>query len=587
MTSVNNIALFSPFALVWQHALPASVIARALGSIDNPVDLITCAGALNSACIVFRSRNLNPLEDAAGARRLCRQCKRTSRQRLTREFNHLELDSFITSYGREDLAAYCDAIVAGPVTRNRFRGHPIGRFALYTHTIGHRAETTDIKTEHIEAFRAEVHSVGLAVLAGEAYAAQFMPDIVLVSDFLYGVNRGFIGGVRNEVPSVRAVGIYDSPNQAIPFTTFQWAEDVESTPFSAAKAAWPLIASPQASANGIKSIGKYLTASISGTRFRSFSGTTDAQSPSVRATILAIEPTEVVALVVLSSEDEALAARESGGVSYLPAPYATQLEWLADIARIAATEPNTRFVVRPHPRFWADTQNPQRLALEELVPSLSRNIILLPPEKYASLYGLINEADVVLTSWSTVGIEARLLGVPTLAYGLDQQAAPPSVLPAPNTKEAYESSLRAMLRNASWSLETAVDMFRWIDFAWHQTTLDLEGILPARFNHQTRASSHSRRDYLHLAAYRFLPAMMAWRDTQDTRNTDGVKPRLRSIIENGIVRNACEQGFHSASAFDERATISKALGSVGCLLPATGESRATLRDHLLALQNRV
>jgi hypothetical protein len=582
--SDTKIALFSPFALVWQHALPASVIARTLGSSDNPVDLITCNGALSAACIVFRSRNLDPLANPSGARRLCRQCKRVSRQRITREFNHLQLDRFIRPAERHELEAFCNLIVAGPVTDDSFRGHPIGRFALYTHTIGHRAETTDVKAEHLEAFRAEVRSVGLALLAGEVYATENSPEIVLVSDLFYGANRGFISGVKNKLPDVRAVGIYDSPNQAIPFTTFQWAEDVQSTPFAAAKAAWPLVIHPHASPSGIEAIGKYLTTSIAGTRFRSFSGATEMQSTSLRTEVLGVDANETIALVALSSEDEALAARESGGVSYLPAPYATQLEWLKDIARIAETEPDTRFVIRPHPRFWTDERNTQRLALEKLAPSLSHNVSLLPPERYASLYGLINEADIVLTSWSTVGIEARLLGVPTLAYGQQQQAAPPSVLPAPDTKEAYEENLRTLLRHGSWSLDIAIDMFRWIDFAWHQSTLDLQGVLPTRVNHQTRASTQSRWDYLDLASYRFLPAVMAWRDTRYTNDTESLKPRLRSIVESGIVMNACSQGNDAPSQVNELKAIGDVLGAVGRLLPVmVGDEYSTLRGRLLGL----
>jgi hypothetical protein len=578
------IVLFSPFALVWQHAFPASIIARAASETNGTVSVVTCAGDLAASCVVFRSRQLDPEASPRGAKRLCSSCRRVSAQRITPGLDEHPLGDLLVDEHRAELEKYCGSLSAGPVATTPFHDQPIARFALYAHTITHRSETTDVAPEQLDVFRREVQSVGLAVLGGEEFARRYSPTTVIVSDLLYGANRGFVAGVRNICPNVRAVGLYDSPNQAVPFTTFQWVEDIGSTPFAAAKQAWPRLPDTLASLEGITDIGSYLKTSITGRRFRSFSGAVDHEAPSLRRDVLNVDRDAVIALVALSSEDEALAARESEGVSFYPRPYDTQLEWLDDISELAEDYPEVRFVIRPHPRFWANPANSQRIGLEERSRSFNPGLSLLTPERFASLYALLNEADVVLTSWSTVGIEARALGIPALAYGTESQGAPNSVLPAPSRREDYITELRATLEYRRWNFDTSVEMFRWLDFAWHRSNLDLSSVLPERFNHQTRASTAAKRDYLDLVGYRFLPATMARGDVRQAENLTSVSGAIRDILQHGIVAYAAAQSDPNQSATTETRAIRGVLHEIAALLPdVNGAPGSTLRQRLATL----
>ena len=104
-------------------------------------------------------------------------------------------------------------------------------------------------------------------------------------------------------------------------------------------------------------------------------------------------------------------------------------ELLTGAAQALREIPNLRLAIKPHPRD-------DRAALLQELERLS-----LPPEtllpKYHDLYALLAEADVVLTFFSTVGVEALLMGKPVVLYKPDSQ---PSVVPYVNSEAVLRVS---------------------------------------------------------------------------------------------------------------------------------------------------
>ena len=79
---------------------------------------------------------------------------------------------------------------------------------------------------------------------------------------------------------------------------------------------------------------------------------------------------------------------------------------------------NVEFIVRVHPNLQHKSKKTQLtwLQLKEEVASLKNIKVILPLEKIKS-YDILNESDVVITSGSTVGVEAVLRNKPTFLLG--------------------------------------------------------------------------------------------------------------------------------------------------------------------------
>jgi len=91
--------------------------------------------------------------------------------------------------------------------------------------------------------------------------------------------------------------------------------------------------------------------------------------------------------------------------------------------------PRLRVLVKPHPR---DDLRDLRLVLSELG---APRAALLP--KKLDLYGLLASSDVILTAFSTVGVEAIMLGRPVVVFKADEN---PAVLPYVDSEAVLRAS---------------------------------------------------------------------------------------------------------------------------------------------------
>lgn len=128
----------------------------------------------------------------------------------------------------------------------------------------------------------------------------------------------------------------------------------------------------------------------------------------------------------LSSEDELTPHIVTHGISEVAnpnplGPYRTQLEFTTYLLVEAASHPEVGFVIRLHPRMAANKrdhfESEEHLRYKSLLAGLNvpENVLVLYGDSKISSYFVISESDLVVISWSTIGLEALLLGVPVIS----------------------------------------------------------------------------------------------------------------------------------------------------------------------------
>lgn len=128
----------------------------------------------------------------------------------------------------------------------------------------------------------------------------------------------------------------------------------------------------------------------------------------------------------LSSEDELTPHIIAHGISEVAnpnplGPYRTQLEFTTYLLKEAASHPEVGFVIRLHPRMAANKrdlfESEEHLRYKSLLAGISvpENVLVLYGDSKVSSYFVISESDLVVISWSTIGLEALLLGAPVIS----------------------------------------------------------------------------------------------------------------------------------------------------------------------------
>lgn len=93
--------------------------------------------------------------------------------------------------------------------------------------------------------------------------------------------------------------------------------------------------------------------------------------------------------------------------------------WLNALVKHVASRPDLELIVRVHPREGANRRESQNsshlLLLQSCLRDLPENVRVIWPHEPISSYDLAETADLILTTWSTIGIEFARLGMPALA----------------------------------------------------------------------------------------------------------------------------------------------------------------------------
>ena len=112
-----------------------------------------------------------------------------------------------------------------------------------------------------------------------------------------------------------------------------------------------------------------------------------------------------------SSEDELLTTNLRSNIWH------NQISFVKELARFSTLQKNIQLVIRLHPNLQSKSSR-DRLRWRNLARNLSsESIVFILPESSISSYGLLRDADAVITFGSTIGIEASAIGKLSILAG--------------------------------------------------------------------------------------------------------------------------------------------------------------------------
>jgi hypothetical protein len=193
-------------------------------------------------------------------------------------------------------------------------------------------------------------------------------------------------------------------------------------------------------------------------------------------------------LVVYSnSTDELLCNREIlrvMGIPYAHArnPFPTQIEWLRDLVAWVEARPDLRLVIRLHPRMAKGhrhrNESSEAEQLRREFSSLPRNVAIVWPESKISSYNIAEHAHVVLTAWSSIGLELARLGAPLISAFQRIGPWPTGKFNAfSETQEGYFAMVEQALERKP-TMAGILDAFRWTYVLNWTPLVDISDVTP-------------------------------------------------------------------------------------------------------------
>jgi len=468
-----KILFFTPHAALWVHTVPEAYLARALASEGFEVEYLSCERAQNY-CACMTSRRLEPGCTPEQSAAICDFCELSSKS-LQRSYRLPSAS--LAQYLRPEDTAECKTIAESAVADRsldtEYLGVKVGRIALYEFTLFHKKMSTNLTDDQWHEYGTYVENALITLIAFSRHISVSRPDVVttfspqysnLNSCMQYALTQGirtlFMESGTNLSHRLGTMRVWDwGVHRLVNPALRYWGESAHNPVTSASAGA----------------VVDHFRQLLSGQHFAVFSSAYSG-THSIRE-LWGIQPQQKIALMTLSSYDEAYAALLIDGFpeeKVFSSVFRTQAQWIAATIEWAKSQPDIFFVVRVHPRDFPNKReslrSEQSFALEALLQNVPKNVHVNWPSEGLSLYALLEDTDAVLTGWSVTAMEALILGIPVVTYDRKLPSYPSDVMWTGSSETEYRDNVLGAL-SAGWNISNVRNGFRWLAYNFVESTV--------------------------------------------------------------------------------------------------------------------
>ena len=159
------------------------------------------------------------------------------------------------------------------------------------------------------------------------------------------------------------------------------------------------------------------------------------------------------------------------------------VKWINEVVRYFRNRNDINLIIRIHPRegqtHREKTSSSHLEYLKKNLNHLPKNSKVIWPDCEDSSYDLAEQADLILTSWSTIGAELARLGAPVLACteGISG-AVSDSFHQFASNKREYFGKIE-MLLNQKCKITNLIKAYRWWNLFCLAPSVDISDIIPS------------------------------------------------------------------------------------------------------------
>jgi hypothetical protein len=572
-----KILVFAPHSAIWVHAFPEALVAEALRQGGHEIVYVTCGRQLRRFCVPMGAHGLEPSSPEARKEPICGECE--ARAGILREafgFRGPRLNELL---GPAETAAVEQALTKlkrDEIPTLELEGVPVGKLALYQLMLRRKRVDLELSEAEWEDYLVELRNTLYAGHAAIRLLDTERPDRVLVYNGLYSVNR-----VCCKLAERRGIPHYfmhAGGNLANRLQTLLLGRGDTFTFMPHVVAQWPRFADIPCTPRLLSRVAEHYLELLRGRSvFVYSSGGGGAGNLRQR---FGVKEGQRLLLAAMASYDEEVAAEMVGARQHCTPPlFPTQVEWIRALLDLVQGRPDLFLLVRVHPREFPNRRDPTKSQharlLEEALRDLPSNARVNWPDDGVSMYDLAHEADAVLTSWSSVGKEMCLLGLPVVLYSRELVFYPPDLGYVGTTWSEYLGAIDQALASA-WSAERSRAAFRWGALEFIRATIFVGDSYP-ELEHPVRPLRRKVADRLRQRVDRFFKERA---DCRRRRARLGAAGQVLSLIELGkdSVLELMEPGtVERATPDEETRALERELARLADALCPTEEARRRSR----------
>ncbi len=459
-----KILVFAPHSAIWVHAFPEALIAESLGKSSHEIVYVTCGGVFSDYCIPMSAQRIRHDAPPAEKLRVCAHCGRNARL-LRKEFGFRGYD--LASALTKDDGIEIEDVMARVSHENfrtiEFENLQIGRFALYQFLILNKKIGYDFSAEEWNEYLLHLRVTTTAVAGLRHVFEKEKPHRVLLYNGLYSVNMACREMAARH--GIASYFLHAGGGLANRLQTLMLGREHTFRFYPALISHWKKYRELAISSEQMRPATDHFIELLRGRSVFAYSPSKSSEVFNIQERFR-IEATKKIIVAAMGSYDEEFAAEAVGARLHTQPPlFQTQAEWIRNVIAFVSKRHDLFLIIRVHPRELPNRREQVRsehsAMLENLLVDLPSNVVVNWPTDGISIYDLAEKTDVFLNSWSSVGKEMSLLGLPVVTYADSITFYPPDLNYTGATVSDYLGQIDRALADG-WSAERIRMTYRWL-----------------------------------------------------------------------------------------------------------------------------
>jgi len=477
-----KVLFFSPHSLPWKHSFPEAIVADSLRRAGNEIVYLTCGGALGDYCIPKIVKIAGEIRDKKikkGCDAVCSECQKTDNYiRKNFDFTGPTLKNLLT----QDCIDEVDAIISNLDIKKAFElqyhGINIGKIAFYQIILRHKLINLAVSPELHERYLSELRDTYYAAhIIRKTIASQNIDAIVLYNS-MYSVNKIVVEVARS--CGIDTYFLHAGSNLSERLQSLMIGKNDAYSFYSNLIENWAKFSKNTYTLGQYKKVIDHFKELLNAKSIFTYSARKSLANNGVRS-FFSIPDSSKILVATMASYDEEVAAEFIGAKKTFDKEiFPSQVDWIKALISYTEERPNTFLVIRPHPREFANkreqkTSEHSRQILELITSGLPPNVRFNLPEDNISIYDFIDEADVFLNSWSNVGKEIAIFGVPVVIYSKNNLYYHPDLNYIGSNKLDYFNKIEEAIA-IGWSFNFVVKAFKWYVYEQQTALISLHSV---------------------------------------------------------------------------------------------------------------
>ncbi|WP_440938050.1 hypothetical protein [Candidatus Pelagibacter sp.] len=396
---MDKILFFSPYYTIIDWAKNNFFLKKKI--FDNSeIRSIHCNSLLNKNCVAVMAH-----DNKYSTNQICFRCKSNRNFFDTNEKSFL-LEDYIDDNDKSKIEKVLKKITKKNFLKFDYQGFKVGRISVHENFIKFRREDFNISDHEFKKILLSIENIIINIVALNKITKKFKPNILITENGTYSISRLYVEYFKKR--GCKTYTVDGSPNNSkrnnnmhlYKNSTFEGQQYIK-------KNYEKLIKNQSIDVSGLQDSLNHFRFAFLSKALRNYSKKIEYKNVKNH---FKIDKKQKVILLSTSSYDEVTGTSLLHYKNPEKKLIFSQEEAIKKTIKFVSKNKNYFLIIRQHPR---DSRTSSVSKLLKSLKKLPSNVVINTSKDNMSVYNILLETDINLNSWSSVGLESSILGIPT------------------------------------------------------------------------------------------------------------------------------------------------------------------------------